>query len=96
MTAQRHDHFSGNGLSPGGTTQSLAGVQAQEGTPPVSPWLVEHLEGRFGGYAPVGTPQSLDELVSLGSRHSVAVGHQEVLNYLKRLLEEQLSPQTRT
>lgn len=95
MAANRHDHFGGS-VSAAETTKSLSRVQTQEGTPPVSPWLIEHLEATFGAYVPSGLPASMDDLVSLSSRHSETVGEKNVIDYLKRLLDEQLNPSPRT
>jgi hypothetical protein len=96
MAANRHDHFGAGEYVPGAAPTALARVQAEEGAPPVSPWLIEHLEGVFGGFIPAGQPSSMDDLVSLSSRHSEAVGHRAIIDYLKRLRDEQLNPQART
>ena len=95
MVAKRHDHFGAGEVIPELLSRSFAKVQAEEGKPPVSAWLIEHLESVFGGFVPDGHPQSMDDLVSLSTRHSEAVGQRAVIDYLKRLLDEQLNPPAR-
>lgn len=94
MVAKRQDHF-GREVPAPEPTRSFAKVQAEEGKPPVSSWLIEHLEATFGGLVPDGHPTSMDDLVALSSRHSEAVGQRSVIDYLKRLLDEQLHPTVR-